>query len=363
MAGQILVIVLLGIAIIQYILPWFKKINEAEARANMAITKYEDIKSNGISFSALSILFSSMTGKEEILKIMNSAPTEAEAALKKPEWTKEYLPWLKNVIQNSEEDKNRLMQAKQKLNSILPTLSPISNNIDEENITLKEYIRYMESIFIKQYGVNPNITLGLQGIVYGDGTDMPKNVGSLTLSIDFIGTNRSIQEMIDYINNSWDPEILNNTWVLSQTDIPTVMSNPLLSVESFVLNSPLDLKNIDEENSGRATIRLYVRGGSKEDVEFLKNAIQARRDILKQNIENSLKECTTESLVCSEAEKWTREEFAKKVNLVYTSLDESMQKMRWSDSIEILNLGLNSVRSLEDEFRTIVQSSNIPQKK
>jgi hypothetical protein len=44
----------------------------------------------------------------------------------------------------SGDDKNKLIQAKQKLNSILPTLSPISNNFDEENITLKEYVKYIE---------------------------------------------------------------------------------------------------------------------------------------------------------------------------------------------------------------------------
>jgi len=47
------------------------------------------------------------------------------------------MDWLKKTILNSSADRDLLSQQKEILNSIIPTLSPISGNIEEENIDLK----------------------------------------------------------------------------------------------------------------------------------------------------------------------------------------------------------------------------------
>jgi hypothetical protein len=41
-------------------------------------------------------------------------------------------------------------------------MSPISNSMDEEYITLKEYIRFIESKFLSAFDIQSNIVLGMQ---------------------------------------------------------------------------------------------------------------------------------------------------------------------------------------------------------
>lgn len=67
---------------------------------------------------------------------------------------------------DSADDKKRLTQAKQKINSILPTMSPISNSVDEDYVTLKEYIKFIESKFLSAFDIQSNIVLGIQGVSY-----------------------------------------------------------------------------------------------------------------------------------------------------------------------------------------------------
>lgn len=97
-------------------------------------------------------------GKEELVKIIQAAPKETESAIRKV-GSGDYIVWLRSAIGNSEEDRRKLIQAKQKLNSILPTLSPIGSSIDEENITLKEYIRFIEGSILKAFDISSNIPL------------------------------------------------------------------------------------------------------------------------------------------------------------------------------------------------------------
>jgi hypothetical protein len=108
-----------------------------------------------------------MGNKEELIKIIQATPEETKIALQKV-GTSDYITWLKNTINASDEDKQKLVQAKKKINSILPTMSPISGSIDEENITLKEYILFIEREILKRFELDSNMSLGIQGLTYGN---------------------------------------------------------------------------------------------------------------------------------------------------------------------------------------------------
>jgi hypothetical protein len=41
-------------------------------------------------------------------------------------------------------------------------MSPISNSLDEDYITLKEYIKFIESNFFTAFDIQSNIVLGMQ---------------------------------------------------------------------------------------------------------------------------------------------------------------------------------------------------------
>jgi hypothetical protein len=352
--GQGLILVLVGIGTMQYIIPGINKINETQARANTAVEKYNTIFQDGIPLSDLTTILWSMQGKEELLKIINSAQAETETAIKKTGNT-DYQTWLKKVIEDSSSDKDRLIQAKQKLNSILPTLSPISNNFDEENITLKQYIRYIEWILIKKYGVDENMTLGLQGITYGDtASNMPKNIGSFTLAISFDWTNKTIQDLLNYINDSGNGEILNNTGRLSPDQIPGIMTNPLITIESFTLDNYLDTTKPDGENSGRATIRFFVRWGSKEDITFLKEAVSSRKTELNNKIKAALDKCQQGGSLCSQGK--SLQDFQDKVTDLFQSMDASASQGKWDGSLDTLVQYVRSIHTLEDEFTDLLNN-------
>jgi hypothetical protein len=343
--GQIITLSILWLIAFQYIIPWLAQIDAAKARAASAIDKYAQTEQDGLTLPELTKALEWISWKEELLKIINSAPAETMMAIKKS-WSDKYLTWLNDAMVKSGDDKNKLIQAKQKLNSILPTLSPISNNFDEENITLKEYVKYIEWILIKKYGINENMMLGLQSVSYGDVSwNTPKNIWSFSLSIDFEWTNWSIQKLIEYLNESWNGEILNNTGKLSQDQIPPIMSNPLITIESFALDKSFDINKPNDKNAWRAMIKFYVRGGSTEDLKFLQDAISTRKTEFQNKVKIALEKCKS---LCSQ--KTRLEEFQNKVNSVFDAMSNWWKGWKTTQSLEILVQNVRSIYSLQQEY-------------
>ena len=63
--------------------------------------------------------------------------------------------------------KTKIEIKKARLNSILPTLSPLSNSITEDTVSLKKYISFVEENIIKKYNLDSVASLSLQNISYG----------------------------------------------------------------------------------------------------------------------------------------------------------------------------------------------------
>jgi hypothetical protein len=346
--------ILAGLAILawSYIFPGITKIWVNQAAAQAVIDEYNETKENGLSFDTLGKKLTTMKGKEELIKIVRSAPTETRTVIKKNvKW--EYAQWLNAEISNSNEDKKKLTQAKQKINSILPTMSPISNSLDEDFITLKEYIKFIESEFLVAFDIKSNIVLWLQWITYNPKAEAA-NVGTFDLRLDFKASNSNIQKLITYVNDSGNPAILAYSWVLTEDKVPKILSNPLMTIETLALENSLDGKRPDAINNGRATIRFYVRGSSKEDITFLKWAINSRKENLQKGIEIAKSECKKQGQLCTEMPRF--ETFEKK----YTEFVRSLGQTKWgeSDDITILGQTATSLRGLDDEFKSITQNNN-----
>jgi hypothetical protein len=64
-----------------------------------------------------------------------------------------------------------------------------------------------------------------------------------------------------------------------------------MTIETLSLENSLDSTRPEAINNGRATIRFYVRGSSKEDITFLKGAITSRKEALQKGIETAKAEC------------------------------------------------------------------------
>jgi hypothetical protein len=69
------------------------------------------------------------------------------------------------------------------------------------------------------------------------------------LVLNFKSSNERVKELIDFVNLSGNTEILTQSGILDSQDIPEIMSNPLITMEAFSLQDPLDLKNPDKINN------------------------------------------------------------------------------------------------------------------
>ena len=65
-------------------------------------------------------------------------------------------------------------------------MSPLSNNIEEDNITLRQYVRFIESSILKRFNFDSNVVIGMQGISFGvKGSSIPENLGMFEFRLDF----------------------------------------------------------------------------------------------------------------------------------------------------------------------------------
>jgi hypothetical protein len=166
--GQVVTLFALGIFSYQYIVPGIPEINSLAEKSQSSIDAYESTLKNGINFESLWRLLEWKSERAELIKIIQSDPKETERIITKPpeEGQKDYLDWIKSQLGKSEDDKNILKLEKAKLNSIIPTMSPISSNIEEDSINLRQYVRFIESSILKRFNFDVNVNIGMQGIVF-----------------------------------------------------------------------------------------------------------------------------------------------------------------------------------------------------
>jgi hypothetical protein len=350
--GQVVTLIALGIWGMTYVIPGFSKIDTALSDANAAVESYTNTETNGLTFDEMVSLIGSRTEYGELLKIMNSDIEWTRNTIAKTSGTEKYLDWLKKSIAESSTDREVLSQQKKILNSIIPTVSPISGNIEEENIDLRGYIRFVESKILKQFNFESNMTLGLEWIA--SAPDMPPNIGSIDLQIAFGGKNKDITAFINYVNSAGNPELLekvgtNLTDLLPTEKIPKIMENPLIVMTSFSLEKAIDEKSPEEENSGRATIRLFIRGISTDDAKYLSENLRTREDELTKKIEQSMEECTNKWALCGETDKRLKA-FAKKFQEYKVSVGDPAQ----AGTIYMLAQKAKVLKSLETEFGKII---------
>lgn len=170
--------------------------------------------------------------------------------------------------------------------------------------------------------------------------------------LDFAGTNRDIINFINYVNTAGKPDILSLTGSsigVNSLKIPEVMSNPLITMESFSLQEKLDADNPNKENKGRVTLRFYVRGVSKDDILFLKENLKARQESLSQGIAESVKLCEKDPIICA---SYNRKLIAFQQKYIEYKRSAENVKIRVSGNDEIYGLtqSVNTLKSLEKEF-------------
>ncbi len=354
--GQIVTLAVLWVFSYQYIMPGISDLSLLRTNAQASVNTYNTTLIKGIEYAEVAKLLQGKTERAELIKVIQSDPKAAEAIIQKPIGIeKNYLDWLKWEIGSSEKEKEILKLEKAKLNSIIPTMSPLSNNIEEDSITLRQYVRFIESSILKRFNFDSNVIIGMQGITFGTkGSNIPENLGMFDFRLDFKWTNGNIAKFIDYVNTAGKPDILSYTGTTTANDKSlAVLSNPLITMESFSLQEKLDKNNPNKENTGRATLRFYVRWVSKDDITYLKENLKARQIKLLENINENVKLCGSDSILCAS--------YSKKLSLFQVKYREyerssNMAKiaLSWNDEIYGLSQSVNTLKSLEKEFESIL---------
>lgn len=345
-------------------MPGIDTISAASTEANTNIERFKNTEKNGLSLDDVLAVIGTRTEYAELLKIIQSDISGTKEFLKKDTiaWNKVYYDWIKEAMGDTatQDEKKIIEQYKKKLNSILPTLSPVSWNIEEENITLKWYIRFIETKILKRFNFDSNLVLGMQWIaIWGNGTSIPENIGTFDLQISFSAKNRDITNFIQFLNDTGNPDILTSTGMMADRDIPGVMSNPLITLVNFGLQDPIDNQPLDADNSGRATLRFYVRGVSQGDVAALGENIKAREKTLSESLLRSTEECKSLWSSCGDA-KAQLSIFAKKFQEYQNGTSTTTAAAGDNvNQVYILAQKSNTLQSLEQEFEKI---GNIPKK-
>lgn len=111
---------------------------------NRAISEYQETLQNGISYKNLPAVIRRVGNNAELSELVDRHKERLSEFLKKTDASKTYSDWLTAVMNTSEEDKMRLMDAQAKINSIIPTLSSISHNQTIKSVTLRDYVTFVE---------------------------------------------------------------------------------------------------------------------------------------------------------------------------------------------------------------------------
>ncbi|MBC7504047.1 hypothetical protein H7169_03675 [Candidatus Gracilibacteria bacterium] len=347
--GQFTIIVFVLVVAWIYIVPQYDTLSASILSTNIVIEKYTQTSSNGIAYSELDSVLRGSKGKEELLAIIQSAPKETQKVIEKVGGDP-YIVWLSTAISASNTDKDKLTLKKARLNSILPTLNPMSNNIIEDTVSMRKYITFVENSILRQFEIESNVALGIQNIKYGrKGSNMPEVIGSFDTEITFTSTNEKITRMIEYINNLGHYEVLMDTGSTSTGGAPAIMSNPLVMIDALSLQTTLDPTKSNEENSGRIVLRFYIRGSSPTDIAFLIEAIKKRKEELRKKIDANIAACKNE-VTCSG--KKSLEIFERK----YSEFSRATSQNKLKSGTEMvydLSAQLDSINALEKEYRNI----------
>ncbi len=353
---QVVLVVACVILLMYVIVPKFNEIQAQTNQTNAVIAKYEETVANGIPFSELSGVVQQVGNNSELLEIIKNNEASTKEVIKKTT-SAPYLDWLKEAIKNSDDDRKKLSLAKAKINSIVPTLSPISSNIDEYNITLREYVEYIEQDILKKYNLKSVSPLGIEGVKYEQkdavsGISSP--IGYFDVNLNFDASNRNIINFLDYLKTTGSPDILSDTGTLNDTT-PVAMSNPLITVESLSLKELLNPLYPNLENSGRITLRLYVRGSSQTDQQYLKDTLKKRMDAFGATLTDSLTKCQAAMTSCPQLTDL--QHIDAKFREIGKSFNEIIAKSS-SDSISniyLLAQQVQTLKTLENEFNTIIR--------
>lgn len=347
--GQIAICVGIALATWFYALPKYHELTDSVAAANSSIVGYTSMEQKGMTYEEIQSSLKGSPANQELLRITTEHPAETKAAINNTSKSP-YLTWLRQSIDDKTE-KDTLQNEMARLNSVLPSLSPINNGIEQNAISLKMYVNFIENNIIKAFGLESVNPVGIQNVRYGKaaGDNVPASIGVFDSEISFDATNDNIANMINYINTLWNSDILNGTGTTGVNVKTGALVSPLVTIEELSLQKNLDTTKPSEKNTGRVTLRFYVRGSSTTDITYLFETINKRKTTLKKSIDDAIAYCNTQTS-CT---KKSQLEVISRKYTEFTRSDATTKKRESLDGLYALGATLDTINAIEKELNTI----------
>ncbi len=359
LTGQVsLIFLFIGWAL-YYVLPWRANIAEAQVVANSKITEFNVLKKDGLTIDAVKRIASTSNQYEELLKIIGISWQNAANAITKDSPDMEYLDWIKGKVAGSDSDKAILVRTKTLINSIIPTMSS-AGSIEEEMLTLKGMIIFIEGKFIKQFNVQSTSPIGISGMNFWKVKDLPDGIGYLDIKLEVTGTSDNIMRLIRYINKSGDPTALlaeegnsavDSRLLQDQSTLPKILENPLITITQFSLQDLPTNLGPNEENTGRLSLRLYLRGWAPQDIRSFQNQLIARIDRLITTIQDQQDKCKNTPSLCTNEEK--NKVNNEKLRIIRKGMNDAIKNKGGLWQIYVLSQFFNTIKNLEDEINIV----------
>lgn len=252
-----------------YTRPKFETIQAQTVATNAVLQKYEQMYNEGISYSLLSDAVTRVGNNAELSELIVKNPEKVKEFLAKTDAEKSYSDWLSAQMNASEDDKIRFLDAQTKINSIIPSLSPISNHQNAKSVTLRDYVTFVEKELLSQHGIQSDSPVGIVGVKYQEDEEgnIKHPVGEFLATFSIKGTNGNIWKMLNFLAPLGNPALLFEEGIAK--NLPAVMSNPLVTIDKITLKDIPTASNFDAMNEGQLVLKFYVRGSSTMDMNYL----------------------------------------------------------------------------------------------
>lgn len=208
----------------------------------------------------------------------------------------------------------------------------------------------MEKKILAKYEIESLSPLGIDGVKYQETEEkgLENPVGTLNMELNFKASNKSIIELLNFIQTSGETSILSHEEILDNP--PAIMSNPLITINSLSLTKFLNPSEPFTENTGRLSLTFYVRGSSTTDATYLLEAFNKRKMTLRTDITTKIEECKKSS--CPGLAEY--EKILAKFQLFDRSLSSILKKDKNTvETAYIIGQQLQSLQAIRSEFENI----------
>lgn len=182
------------------------------------------LKKEGVNKDSFVELLNRLGKKTEVSDTVFSDDEKLNKVLTKPIAQEDYLTWL-----TGENGKvNALDKEIQENDTILGNIIPIfanSTSLDIESdvdnqITLANFISYIEKDILGKYALTSYTPLGISNIIFPDKKETSVNIGSFKITLDFKGKNSDILSLVDTLQKSGKLTVRNGKLISDTNSSP-----------------------------------------------------------------------------------------------------------------------------------------------